>query len=235
MKPLDKVLAVRRNAKLKSLVPMRTFHARLKQPRVILDLVEKKGTSAARFEARRLYLVALCAAFELFWRDLLSRSVTRSRHSVQRNAQLGRVNFNIGDVQQIIERKIKIGELMACAYSFQGPDPVNQAVSEIFGVQAFTKFRSTKYELREVPRKNRSKKLGPPSTSYITGEFALKKTHLISKCFAIRHDTVHDIGVRHRISRSRCFEMDQAIWVFNMLFGMFVQSLPDNLKADITV
>jgi hypothetical protein len=225
MRTIEKALEVRKNLGLKSREPSKAFVNRLKHARVLVELTEKSASKGLILEARRLYIVTLAAAFESFWRDLIKSIVNKKGLTLEKDPHLSRLTFSLADVQQIIGHRVTIGELIAVAYTFQSPETVNQAVSEIFKIDAFSEFKRKEFLVHEISRKNRAKKHGPARKTVITGESALRKIPQIKRCFEIRHNTVHDIGSRYRISQTELLEIENAVWYFNSLFGMFVEDL----------
>lgn len=223
MNLLLKTLELRKNYKIKSQEPMRAFNQKVSRSREILRIIEKHATSkSVKQEARRLFLVTVAAGFELYWRDLIRLTIDKNRISLKSNSKSGDIKFTMADVEMIIGNKVTPGELLSNSYTFQDPQTVNKVLSYILNFDAFTEFGKAKFELHEVSRKNRSKKAGTPFKTTIHGKQILNHIKMIEKCFEIRHATVHDTGVRYRISETETLLIENAVWQFNTFFEMFV-------------
>ena len=225
MNTLERALALRKSAHLRSKEPMRVFLNRLREPRRILGLVERSRIHpATKLEARRLFLVSVSAAFEAYWREFVRINVDKHQVPVSTISHLKRASFSLGDVQRIIGKKLTLGELIASSYSFQGTDAVNAALSEILQVKLLTEFGEAEFTIREVPRKNRSKKR-PLASALIRGRQILKGTcPAIERCFVIRHETVHNTGTIFRVHDRETRLMENAAWQFNAFLGMHLES-----------
>jgi hypothetical protein len=222
MKPLEKVFAVRRNWPFRSKDPSIAYRNRIRRAEKVLTLSERHGDRNAKFEARRLYVVAACAAFETFWRDVVRDAIDEGGVTLKSSPLLARTTFAVADVAEILGRKVTLGELVAACYTFQTPAVVDEALSAILGTKAFAEFAKWEVRVEEVPRKNRSKKRGALVSEVWKGEQWLRLIPRIERAFAVRHDTVHDAGTRHWLSLRDAFELENAIWQFNDFLGHFV-------------
>ena len=223
-KIVDRALEVRLGGKRKSKDPSQAYRHRLRAPRQILDFIESSRLpSRTRLETRRLFLVCVCAAFESFWRDAIRIMVKSIGISEALKRSLAKQSFSLAELGDVFGRKLTIPELVACSYTFQHPDVVNKALSDVLSIDAFAEFKKAKFEIVEVPRKNR--KPGKPlSRTNVTGEFALKGLNLIERCFSIRHETVHHVGHKHQPSARDVNLMENAVWTFNEFFWMFASN-----------
>jgi len=183
VKPIDKAIAVRRNWPFRSPDPMRAFERRVKLAGRVLGLVEKHGDNKTRLEGRRLFIVAVAAAFETFWRDLVRDAVDKGGITLKNAPHLGRIQFALGDMQEVFGRKLTLGELVSTAYTFQSLDTVDQALSDVLGIKAFSEFSRSRFEIREVKRKNRSTKHGALVRQILKGADFLKHGPAVEACF----------------------------------------------------
>jgi hypothetical protein len=209
MKPTAKITELRRFKRLVSRDPLTGFHRRIWWPRELLALSEQHADSlAVKYEARRMYIVSLCAAFEIFWRDFMKVCVDEARLSHQDLQHMSKPVIGISDVALMIDQKANIGELVSCSYTFQGCDVIDRAFSEIF------RFRP--YQLIE---KTKLKMLEPQSGTKIelTGEDILNERNIIDRCFQVRHETVHNVGSGFRPSLASIAEGERAMIAFNSL------------------
>ena len=190
---------------------------------------QSQERSAVKLEARRLYLVCLCAAFETYWRDFFRLTVDRYHIAVDGNNYLNRATFSYSDVRSIVGRKLTLGELVSATFTFQSTSTVNQAASEILGIDAFKRFAKAQFMLQEVPPTNPSKNNRSLMENTFTGLVALRRRSIIDKCFSIRHETVHHTGNRYRPSQAKVLEMDGAVFMFNTFFSLFVESRAEKL------
>ena len=209
---------------------MRLFLRRLREPERILNLIERSEVrESSKQEARRQYLVAVCAAFESFWREFVRVNIDRHRVPRASLSALKNVSFTIGDVQSILGRRLTLGELISCSYSFQGTEAVNAALSEILRFKVFSEFAGARFAVREVPRKNRPKSRALVKTE-ILGRDVLKSTlPAMQKAYAIRHDTVHNTGAAHRVAEREARTVANAAWQLNTFLGMRLESKFDQL------
>ena len=223
-KIVDRAWEVRLGGSRKSKDPSQAYLHRLKAPRQILDLIESRRLpSRVRLEARRLFLVCVCAAFESFWRDAIRMVVKSLGVSEAMRRSLAKQSFSLAELGDVFGRKLTIPELVACSYTFQNPDAVNRALSDSLSIDAFAEFKKATFELVEVPRKNR--KPGKPlARTKVTGEFALRRLRLIERCFSIRHETVHHVGHVYQPSVRAVMLMENAVWTFNEFLWMFASN-----------
>jgi len=197
---LEKIAEIRRSEHLKASMPEDAFFSRLRWPKQLLDLAEKSSIpNAAKFEARRQYLVALCAAFEIYWRDFLRMCVDETRLGEKHLSHLSKQAFTIAEIATIVGRKVTFGELLSYSYRFQSTATVNRAFSEIFSFDAFARLGKERYAVFEVLRKRR-KKGRVPMRATLLGTDVLRICPKIDACFKIRHETVHNLGSLSRIT-----------------------------------
>lgn len=225
IRPLDKALALRKSPHLRAKEPRAVYERRLKAPRQILDLVESAGLpTRVKREARRLFAVTIAAAFESYWREFTRLTLDNASPSAQQLTSLRKVSFTVAEVHDIVRRQVSLGELVASAYSFQGFDAVAQAWSELLGIDFMTTLSKHRYTLVEIPRKNRSKRT-PLGRAVILGREVLA-SHLehLQRCYAVRHDTVHDTGARHVLSLRDTFEFESASVNLIIFPSLFVES-----------
>lgn len=222
---LQKTLELRKNYKIKSREPMRAFTQKISCSKEILRLIEKCNPSpSVKQEVRRLFLVTVAAGFELYWRDLIRIIIDKNKITLKSNPKLGDIKFTIADVETIIGNKITLGELLSYSYTFQNPQTVNKVLSYILNFDAFAEFSKAKFKLQEVKRKNRSKKSGVLFKTTMQGKKILNNIKMIEKCFEIRHATVHDTGIRFRVSEKETILIENAVWQFNAFFELFIFS-----------
>jgi hypothetical protein len=224
MKPIEKALLLRKSARLRSKEPMRLFINRLREPERILELVERQHVSAAtRLEARRQFLVSVCAAFESYWRAFVRVNVDAHRVPASALEHLKKLSFTLVDIHNVVGRRLTIGELVSCSFAFQGPDAVNNSLSEILQTKVFTEFAKARFAIREVPQARPPKKR-KLLRSELAGEQVLKSTRDdLERCFEIRHDTVHSTGALHKVTEMDARTIANSAWQFNAFLGMHIE------------
>lgn len=229
MKPVDKALVLRKSARLKAREPMRLFRRRLREPERVLDAIEHSSLrESSKQEARRQYLVAVCAGFESFWREFIRINVDAHRVPNSTLGALRGISFTIGDIKTVLGRKLSLGELVSCSYSFQGPDAVNASLSEILQCKVFSEFSTARFIIREVSRR-RLPKRRPLVMSEIGGTDVLKSTlKYIKKAYEVRHDSVHNTGTIHRVGDREVRTIANAAWQFCTFLGMHLEGKVDN-------
>jgi len=230
MKILDKALELRNIYNYKTREPMKTFSKRVSLAQQVLFLVEKYGTPVQKQEGRRLFMVAVAAGFELYWRDLIRTLIDSKNITIQSLPNISNIHFSLTDIGQIIGKKLTLGELVSCSYTFQNTEVVNISLSSILKIDAFKEFSNKKYRLVEVVKKSVTKKHRPPVNIIIRGIDILKRIKDINKCFEIRHATVHDTGSMHRISLKRAMKISGSVRMFNMFFEMYVYNHINDTK-----
>lgn len=221
--------------------PLRVYKSRLREPQKILQLCEETPQpDSTQQEARRQFLVAVAAASELFWRVFIRANVDRSRHRPNVLERFRKTTFTLSDVHRIIGRKLTLGELIAAAYSFQGTEAVNTSLSEILQINVFSEFAKEKFVVVEdewykclvdaaygtngkPPRtwkKNRK-----PLEAKFTGRDILKRDCvMVDHCYTIRHDSVHSFGRIYKPSARETIEIANAVWEFNAVLALFIES-----------
>ena len=246
MKPLDRALSLRRSTRLRSMEPVRVFHNRLREPRRLLRLAEQKANAqSTRFEARRQFLVAVTAASELFWRVFVRINVDRCRLRSSTLDRLRKMTFTLADVQTIAGRRLSLGELIAASYSFQGTNAVNVAFSEILQINVFSEFANESFAIVEMewykvvkdaalgsagaPGRKWTKAREPLITT-IEGRDILKRdSAMVDRCYAVRHDAVHSSGRNHRVGAEEALRIENSVWEFNVVLGLFLETRFDKL------
>lgn len=226
MKTLDKVLLLRQYGRLRSKEPMRQYRNRLYAPERILALAERHATGEpTKREARRQYVVCVCAAFETYWREFVRVTIDRHRMPPTTFAHLKRMSFTLADVHCILGRKVTVGELMSCSFVFQGTQAVNAALSEILQLDLFGEFAKARFAITEVPDKTHDKRK-PMAKAELFGRDILRSTCPdIERCFTVRHDTVHGSGALHRLPVDTPRLLANSVWQFNLFLGMHLEQL----------
>ena len=220
MKTLEKVAEIRRSIHLKPPIPEDAFVARMRRARALCDFVEESQLpSGVKCEARRLYLVVLCAAFEIFWRDFLKLCIDEFRPNEQQLSHLTKQSFTIAEMAEIASKRVSFGELISYGYRFQSTDAVNRAFSEVFSFDAFGSLSRATFGFFELMTRKR-KPVSKMARSGMHGSAILKLCPKIDSCFKIRHETVHNLGTIHHVSRRQVQEFEGAISTFNRVAGM---------------
>ena len=222
MKSVERALEIRKGSAWKSRDPYLAFQHRLSGPRRLLALAEGSPQKPrVKLEARRLFAVALCAAFESYWRDSVRVLVDYGGLGETPLRSLGKATFTLLDLQEVLGRKLTLGELAACSYTFQSPDVANQALSDVLGFDAFSEFKSTRFQVRQQLRRSGDRRRTRALTG-ITGAAILRAVPIIEQCFEVRHDTVHHVGTTFRLRREDVFRFEHAMWLFNSCMALFL-------------
>jgi hypothetical protein len=228
LKPLDKIFELRKYWRLSHSRPMAVYHNRIRRPKQIISLVEQQSPpSPILQEARRQYVVTLACAFEVFWRQLVRDCVDAKGLDKTKLKGLENVKMSLTEVATVFHDDITFGELVSCSLPLQSVAQVNKSISTLVGVDAFAEFRNFKVRYTEVVRNPKKKARFWIET---IGPIALKKCSEIDICFDIRHDYVHSLGYRHRLSSRKLFMIEHSIWFFNVFFGMYVESKFEKLS-----
>jgi len=221
VKTLHKVHELRKSLHLRSSEPQRAYENRLRRPRQILRIVEDKEPSISiLYEARRAYIVSLACAFEIFWRELVRYSIDAEGIDQTKLRGLDSVKMSLSEMAEVFHHDMTLGELVSSSFSFQGVAHVSKAISALLGIDAFTEFRSFKFQMSYINPKTKEKVKQP----VCLGPDALKRSKFINQCFEIRHDSVHNTGTRFRVKPDLISRIEDAMWRFNGFFGMFTEA-----------
>ena len=192
----------------------------MRRARELCDFVEKsKLPGGVKCEARRLYLVVLCAAFEIFWRDFLKLCIDEFRPNEEQLSHLTKQSFTIAEMAEIASKRVSFGELISYGYRFQSTEAVNRAFSEVFSFDAFGGLGRATFGLFE-PMSRKRKPVREMFRRPMHGSSILKLCPKIDACFKIRHETVHNLGTIHRVSRRQVLDFEGAISTFNHVAGI---------------
>lgn len=232
-KLIERVLELRQAARLRERRPARLFETRLRRPRQVLSLVEKHADSEElRHEARRQYIVTLATAFEVYWREFFSFSLDQYRAPHASVSHLTKVSVTLADVGAIIGRKLTLGELISCAYSFQGVEALNAAASAVIEMDAFALFRKSNFRI-DVVRKKGDEKPHPKPITQTGVDVLTSALPQVKRCFTIRNEVVHNIGRRVQPSLKELFEIEGCMSTFNVFFSLFLQGQFDTRFEDV--
>lgn len=196
MKPIDKALELRKSLPLRAKKPSEAFNRKITRSGKVLKVIEDQPSRdrSTLFEARRLHVVSMCAAYEAFWRDYL-KSLIDSHNIPTKNSQnLKNIRFSFPELSKIIGNELTLGELITCSFSFQSTDIVQAFCKDVFDIDFYRIFAESEFtlELRKSKR-----------TVLFEGIEIFKERNLIDECFMIRHETVHDSGVGFKISEAK--------------------------------
>jgi hypothetical protein len=227
MNPVQKALALRKSLPLKARVPSTAFIRRLRRPQEILRCIEKYVTNkGVLYEARRHYVVALCAAYEAYWRDFFKLMIDSHHFSHSHIQRLRQQRFTFSDLHQIIGNKLTLGELITCSYTFQSTDILNQVCQEVFDLDFFAEFAKFKFRIEPVYKKSKMK------PTVLEGSKYLRCRANIDRGFQIRHDTVHDTGYRYQPSASSLIHLEGNIHTFNLFGSIVLESRIDEMYPE---
>ncbi len=218
-----RALELREAAPLRERRPAQLFTKRLEHPRRILALVESHAESdETKYEARRLYVVSLATAFEVYWREFFRFSLDRYRPSDSQVSHFTKVSLTLADVATVLGRKLTFGELVSCAFSFRGAEALNAAASSMLQIDAFTAFRSESFSIEVVRRKTDRGRV-PKPTVYPGVQILRSAMPQLVKCYEIRNEVVHNLGNKHRLIPRDLFEIEGQMSTFNIFFSLFLE------------
>ena len=222
MKPLDRIAENRRSRR--SYFPDRAAVKRMQLAAEALCNVENARSSKnVKFEARRMYIVALCASFEMFWRDTLKAAIDEALLGERDLLHLTKVTFSIADIASMAGRKVTLGELIAHNYTFQSSDAVFKAFGEVFQIDV----KKIIAEHERVARRSRRRPIVTVARDddvRLTGKDALRCEPSVCRCFRIRHETVHNLGFNYRLSLPRMKRLAFDTWFFCKFSSMALLS-----------
>ncbi|MDD5756955.1 MAG: hypothetical protein PHR23_06725 [bacterium] len=232
MNPIEKALKLRKSIPLKSKEPYWAFQNRLIKPNRILSEIEKiiKNKSLL-YEARRQYIISLCAAFEIFWRDYVKITLNKYKLTEKSLENIKNIKFTFKDIHNILGYKLTIGELIASIYTFQDPDIINQVANEVMGFDFYKILSKTKYQITIEIVKEKS----IISDKTVDGKEILENIKCIKKCFLIRHEAVHDTGNRFRVTRKNIAAMHNAMHLFILIGGLCWESEVEKLSKSSNI
>ena len=158
-------------------------------------------------------MVALCAAYEIYWRDFMKQTIDAQRHHNIDIRQLRNHKFSFADLHQILGQRLTLGELISSSYTFHGTEVINEVCQAVFGLDLFAKIAKKRFQITIVEPKTEA----DAHPSYMTGVNILRHRTAIDRCFAIRHETVHNTGTRFRLSQRALHGLQGAMMTFNFL------------------
>ena len=219
MTPVEKAIKLRKSLHLRSKAPQIAFQRRLEMPRAILKCVEEHELNSRLFnEARRHYVVCLCSAFELYWRDFIKQTVDANKIGNIDIRRLRNHKFSFSDLQLILGQRLTLGELIANSYTFQGTEVLNQVCQDIFSVDLFAGISKIQFTYVEP------KTLKESTPSFLKGVEILKHRDDIDRCFSIRHETVHNTGTQFRVSQKTLRNLEGTMGLFNLFASIVLES-----------
>lgn len=221
MRAIDKVHELRKSIHIRSSAPRRAYMNRIRRPKKILKIIEEKNPATSiLYEARRAYVVSLACAFEIFWRELVKSSIDDANIDQTKLQGLESIKMSMRELAGVFRHNMTLGELISCSFSFQGVEQVNKAISVLLGIDAFSEYRTYKFQFYTVDSETKDFVALVPTCF---GPEALKRSKFINQCFEIRHDSVHNTGTRFRVKPDLIHRMEDALWLFNLTFGIFAE------------
>jgi hypothetical protein len=170
-------------------------------------------------EARRQYAVSLCAAYEIYWRDFVKQTIDAQRFGSIEIRRLRNHKFTFPDLQQILGKRITLGEIVACSYTFQGTEVVNQVCQDVFRLDLFARMGNVRFKIEIVKPKTEAEK----KPNYLKGVDVLKFRQAVDRCFAVRHETVHNTGTRFRLSPRDLYGIEGNMVSFNFFSSIILE------------
>lgn len=233
MRTIARALDYRKSLPQTARQPFRAFLSRLQCPMRILRFVEGSGAPAAIvYEARRQFIVCLCAAFELFWRTFYREAANSCPASRLNLKKLKNRSFCFEEVSTILCTKLTLGELLTFSFGFQGPEAVADFARDVLGVELITELGKAKWDTTIVSPARTGRPVVRRSV-IATGAGILRERSLIEKCFEIRNEAAHASATRFRPSAARVKAYYGAICRFNLYASVVVENelSGDKLKA----
>ncbi|MEE9170269.1 MAG: hypothetical protein V3U73_10910 [bacterium] len=224
IKPIDKALLLRKSKHLRSKEPYSAFRRRLRRPQEILTHIEENiSDRGVKYEARRHYIVSMMAAFEIYWRDLLRRTIDEYELTTKQLTRVNEIKLNLLDLYRVTGEKLTVGELLTSAYSFQSHPGIEQLVGNLFKVGLYTELRLPHVEIvAGVDWKG----AGAEEFNNSVIDLVVKEIiPTIDRCQMIRNHTVHDTGTLYRPSSETIGQYRLHVSVFNVFVGNGVRSI----------
>ncbi len=220
MNPVEKALELRKSLRLRSKKPETAFRRRLRWPRIILRCVEQHEQDGGLLnEARRQYAVTLCTAYEIYWRDFVKQAIDAQRFGAIEIRRLRNHKFTFPDLQQILGKRITLGEILACSYTFHGTEVINQICQDVFRLDLFARIGNSRFKIEIVNPKTKAE----AKPLYLEGVDVLKFRQKVDRCFEVRHETVHNTGTRFRLSPIDIDEMERNMSSFNFFSSIIFE------------
>ena len=220
MNPVEKALELRKSLRLRSKQPETAFVRRLRWPRSIMRCVEQHERNGGLLnEARRQYAVSLCAAYEIYWRDFLKQTIDVQRFGAFEIRRLRNHKFTFPDLQQILGKRLTLGEIVACSYTFQGTEVINQVCQDIFRLDLFAIMGKVRFKIEIAEPKTEAQ----AKPAYLKGVDILKSRQAVDRCFAVRHETVHNTGTRFRLSPKDLNKIERSMSSFNFFSSIILE------------
>lgn len=231
MRTITRALDYRKSLPQTAREPFRAFLSRLDHPISVLHMVEaSRVPSAIAFEARRQFIICLCAAFELFWRTFFRTAVnTRSAAEIDLTKVRNRT-FRFDEVSTILHTRLTLGELLTFSFGFQGPNAVSDFAKDVFrldlaGILGNAKLTATIEAVERADQQTEGRCV------VVAGDAILRERPLIERCFAIRNEAAHASGARYRPSAQSVESYYDAMCRFNMYASVALDMALSGEKA----
>lgn len=193
----DRLLLQRALRNTRSQSPVENF---LKQQELIEDLyfeIEKNIDSEELVQqARRQVVISLVSALEVYFKDTLKQSYDSGVFKNSFLLKKIRKRFYFNDIENIIDNKVSLGELLASVFTFQSLSSVNKVFSQLIGRNMFNQINTFEFELQVEETDGHSH---PGQKTTILNEDR-KVYRRIDELYSLRPFLTHDQLERSEIS-----------------------------------
>jgi hypothetical protein len=242
MNPVEKALKLRNSLPLKDKRPFNAFIKRVFYSFQVTAIMDKLPVNQAKiskkrlkyhesilFELRRQCIVAMCAAYEIFWRDFFKFTFDQNFPSGKLPGGLRSKNIDIGQLTQIIGEKLTIGELISLSYTFRGTEEINTVVKNMLDFDLFARLSKSTQKFGFQTGKDIGEGFVAFPQTGTTGKYILQNSGLIEKAFKIRDQTVHNTAERLQLTEKQIAGIFIEVFLFNIHAAVEIEKIVSEL------
>lgn len=209
---LELILDRRKNIIGKSKDPMDIFLEKWGNALELIDAINKNIKSNKLIqEARRNYVINIVTGFEVFLKDTFVETINNHPELDTKQLVKKKVKkFSLDEVELIIKKNISKGEIIAEYINFQNLSDIETSYSLLFNFNFFEEFKKYKWYYDEED---------PNGFMQINDDFYPN----IKEIIQLRHNFVHDINFKKKLSMGEINEFHNEIIFFISLFGFFIE------------
>lgn len=213
-----RILKTKRNRISRSKNPLDTTISKSIDIYKLLKLIQKKIKNRALIqEARKQFVITSVTSIEVLFREYFIQLLNFDSIITKFTEQINKKDFNIEDMEFIIENKISKQELIADNYNFQNPSEINKVFSIALSNNFFKNLEEYKWWFDKKNKKN---------GFFMLGKFYRDLEWLIQ----LRHDFIHDINYKVKVGKKEVEDIDIFCIAFMSQLGFYMSEKIQQLK-----
>jgi len=196
----------------RSSVPWNFYHKKIYYISDIIEETDKRIKNERTLEAiREQQVVSLVTALEVYLREMFIYVIDEK--NIKSDRLLDSINKNLSLLEVItlhkkmVIKKWKQAELLANEFNFQDLNKVKEAYGKLLHLDLFSQLKKYKKTTKD----------GKPHQ--LDKDFEKK----IEKILRLRHDIIHDINFRSKVSYNELIDMYNCLHFFVDIFDSYLQ------------